>query len=336
MTDTGRMGEKDRPGVGETNGTDWPEQLAVRIAWCYYSLGLTQQEIASRLGLTRVRVNRLLAEARRRGIVKISITSRLAENVELEEELKNRYGLANAHVVLALGDEVAIAETLGKAAAEMLAGDFRDGTTIGMGWGITLRAFADAVPERALNDAAVVAMMGSLTQRSSINAYVAATVLAHRLSAECFYMPGPIICDSEESRQTLEAQPLMREVQERAAAADIAIVSVGGLDSGTLHMAGFIDADELKSVRQAGALGNFLGHYIDERAEIIDHPVNRRVLGTRPDKLKGFERCVMISGGEVKVPALRAILRAGMVSDLVTDQASARALLEPDGIQDPK
>ncbi|GAB5373617.1 MAG: sugar-binding transcriptional regulator [Acuticoccus sp.] len=325
------MGEKDRNGgEGEAGAADWPEQLAVRIAWCYYSLGLTQQEIASRLGLTRVRVNRLLAEARRRGIVKITITSRLAENVELEEELKTRYGLANARVVLAMGDEIAIAETLGAAGAEMLAGDFRDGTTIGMGWGVTLRAFADAVPERALADAAVVAMMGSLTQRSSINRFVAATVLAHRLQAECFYVPGPIICDSEESRRTLESQPLMREVQERAARADIAIVSVGGLDSGTLHQAGFIDEVELKSVRQAGALGNFLGHYIDTRAQIIDHPINCRVLGMRPDRLKSFERCVMISGGEMKVPALRAILNAGLVTDIVTDQASARSLLEPD------
>ena len=313
---------------GDDGTADWPEQLAVRIAWCYYQLGLTQQEIASRLGITRVRVNRLLAEARRRGIVKITITSRLAENVELEEELKQAYGLAEARVVLATGGDAAIAATLGAAGADMLADQFRDHTTVGIGWGITLRAFADAMPERPLVDAAVVALLGSLTRRSSIDAYVSATALAHRLNAECFVMPGPLICDSEPSRKILERQPMMREVQERASAADIAIVSVGGLDSGTIRQAGFIDEEQLRSVRSAGAVGNFLGHYIDERAEIVDHPINRRVLGVRPDRLHAIERRVMISGGEMKVPALRAILEAGLLTEIVTDQDSARALLQ--------
>lgn len=313
--------------AADETGTAWPEQLAVRIAWCYYSLGLTQQEIAERLGITRVRVNRLLAEARRRGVVRITITSRLAENVELEERLKIAYGLEDARVVLAAGDETEIAETLGAEGAEALAGQFVDDATIGVGWGVTLRAFANAVPQRPLRGASVVAMLGSLTRRSSIDTYVAATVLAHRLHAECFYMPGPIICDSEESRRTLESQPLMLEVQERAAAADIAVVSVGGLDSGTIRQAGLIEKDQLMSVRRAGAIGNFLGHYIDAKADIVDHPINRRVLGIRPDRLKAIRRRVMISGGAMKVPALRAILQAGMLTEIVTDQDSARALL---------
>jgi len=324
------MTEKDRA-FAEEGAADWPEQLAVRIAWCYYSLGLTQQEIAERVGVTRVRVNRLLAEARRRGVVKITITSRLAENVELEERLKSAFGLADARVVLAVGGDQEIAETLGAAGAEMLAPQFREGSTIGIGWGVTLRAFADAMPERALPGASVVALLGSLTRRSSIDAYVAATVLAHRLHAECFYMPGPIICDSEASRATLESQPLMREVQERAAAAEIAVVSVGGLDSGTIREAGLIEADQLRSVRAAGAIGNFLGHYIDDTAQILDHPINRRVLGMRPDTLKDIERRVMISGGEMKVPALRAILDRGLLTEIVTDQDSARALLSDHG-----
>ncbi len=323
------MGDLDPPRMGcDEDTADWPEQLAVRIAWCYYALGLTQQDIASRLGITRVRVNRLLAEARRRGIVKISITSPLAENVELEEELKQAYGLSEARVVLAAGNDAAIAATLGVAGAEMLADQFRDNTTVGIGWGITLRAFADAMPERPLTGASVVALLGSLTRRSSIDAYVSATALAQRLHAECFVMPGPIICDSEASRRTLERQPMMREVQERASAAAIAIVSIGGLDSGTIRQAGFIDEDQLKSVRSAGAVGNFLGHYIDENAQIVDHPINQRVLGMRPDRLKAIERRVMISGGEMKVPALRAILRAGLLTAIVTDQDSARALLQ--------
>ena len=316
-----------QPHALEDAGRDWPEQLAVRVAWCYYELGLTQQEVAARLGVTRVRVNRLLAEARRRGVVRISITSELAENVELEERLKSRFGLDRARVVLAPGDEARVAELLGRIAAEVVAPQLKDGTTIGVGWGVTLRAFADAIPERALAGASVVAMLGSLTRRSSIDTFEAATMLAQRLDAECFYMPGPLICDCEASRATLMQQPSMRDVQDRARRADVAIVSVGGLDSGTIRQAQLIDPEEFASVRAAGAVGNFVGHYIDADAEIIDHPINRRVLGLRPDELRAIARRIMISGGQTKVPALRAILRAGLISEIVIDQPSARALL---------
>ena len=82
-------------------------------------------------------------------------------------------------------------------------------------------------------------------------------------------------------------------------------------------------------------MGNFLGHYIDEDAQIVDHPINQRVLGMRPDRLNAIERRVMISGGEMKVPALRAILQAGLLTEIVTDQDSARALLQSSIRKDP-
>ena len=306
----------------------WPEQLAVRIAWSYYLLGMTQQEIATELGLNRVRVNRILAEARRRGLVRISITSKLVENVELEHRLVERFGLRHAEVVLGGSeDENRLAEVLGAAACEPISKHFQDGMTIGVGWGVTLKAFAEAMPEQPLANAAVVSMLGTLTRRSSIDAFEATTALSARLHAECFYMPGPIVCDSEASRDMLMRQPMLLEVLHRAVAADLAVVSVGGLDSGTIRRMRFVDDDEFHDVQRAGAIGNFLGYYIDDRAEIIDHPVNRRVVGLRPDELAKIPQRFMISGGPTKVRALSAILSRGLLTGIVTDTRTARMLL---------
>lgn len=301
----------------------------MRIAWCYYGLGMTQQEIAAQLGLNRVRVNRLLAEARRRGIVRITITSKLAENVELEERLKERFALESAEVVLSLtDDEIELAEVLGAAACQPLARYFGDGMTIGVGWGVTLKAFAEAMPETPLRDVAVVSMLGTLTRRSSIDTFEATTTLSGRLHAECFYLPGPIVCDSEDSRDILVRQPMLQDVLNRGQRADIAVISVGGLDSGTIRRMRFVDESEFRDVRAAGAIGNFLGYYIDDDAAIIDHPVNRRVIGQNPQDLDKIPRRFMISGGRTKVRALGAILRRGLLTGIVTDQKTARALLE--------
>lgn len=313
----------------EAQREGWPEQLAVRICWHYYMLGRTQQEIAETLGINRVRVNRLLAEARRRGIVRVTIHSKLAENVVLEQRLAETFGLDLVEVVIGdAADEAQLAEVLGRAAAASVAPLYEDGMTVGIAWGITLKAFAQATEEKPLQDAAVVSMLGSLTRRSSVDAYEATTDLAARLHAECYYLPGPIVCDSEESRNTILQQPMMREVFLKTRSADLALASVGGLDSSTIRLMGFVDQAEFDEVSKAGAIGNFLGYYLDAQAEILDHPINRRVIGFPPSDFIKIPRRIMISGGPTKVPVLRALIARGYFTDLVTDAETAKALLE--------
>jgi len=308
---------------------DWPEQLAVRICWYYYVLGLTQQAIAEKLQIHRVRVNRLLAEARRRGVVRVTIHSKLADNVALEHQLAERFGLAMAEVVLGdTGDEKQLKEVLGQAAAAPLAQLYRDKMTIGIGWGVTLKALAQATEERPLKGAAVVSMLGSLTRRSSVDAFEATTDLAARLHAECYYLPGPIVCDSEESRDTILQQPMMREVYRKTQTADLALVSVGGVNSRTVRRMGFVTDKEHREVSRAGAIGNFLGYYLDAEARIIDHPMNRRLINFHPHEFLKIPRRIMISGGPTKVAVLRALLARSYFTGLVTDAATARALLE--------
>ncbi|MEI9998587.1 MAG: sugar-binding transcriptional regulator [Verrucomicrobiota bacterium] len=315
-------------GFREDDASPWPEQLAVRIAWCYYNLGMTQQEVASRLKMNRIRVNRLLNEARRRGIVRVSIESKLAQNIELEEGLKERFKLERAEVLLTLTQEPArLAELLGVGACPLVGRLLKDGMTVGVGWGMTLRHMADSFPEEFLHNVEVVALIGSLTRRSSISPHEAATSLAAHIHAECFYLPGPVLCDSRQSRDTLMAQPMIQEAMERGRAADLALVSVGGPLNETLARTGVIDRSEVIDVRRHGAVGNFLGYYIDDEAEPIDHPVNKRVIGLLPHELLSVPDRLMISGGPEKVRVLHALLRRGLLTGIVTDQETARALL---------
>ncbi|HEY5814195.1 MAG TPA: hypothetical protein VIT23_16255, partial [Terrimicrobiaceae bacterium] len=70
-----------------------PEQT-IRAAWLYHVAGNTQEETAELLGISRVKVNRLLAEARDSGIVKISIEHRFARMAAVEEDIRRRYNLS--------------------------------------------------------------------------------------------------------------------------------------------------------------------------------------------------------------------------------------------------
>ena len=119
---------------------EWPEQLAVRIAHCYYNLGMTQQQIATEIGIGRARVIKLLNEARKRGLVSVQINSPLLENVELADALTQRWGLLSAEVCLSHArDEHQLASQIGAVADNAVLSLLKDDMTIGLGWGITLK-----------------------------------------------------------------------------------------------------------------------------------------------------------------------------------------------------
>jgi DNA-binding transcriptional regulator LsrR (DeoR family) len=152
--------------------------------------------------------------------------------------------------------------------------------------------------------------------------------LAARLNAECLYLPAPIVCDSVEARKLLTNQPLFKEIRARAVLADMAIVSIGGLDSATVRRVGLVRDEDFNSVSAQGAVGNFLGFYIDDNAQVIDHCVNERIVGITGIEFKSIARRFMLSAGEKKVRALAAVLSQGLITDLVTNQDTALALLE--------
>ena len=300
----------------------------MRVARCYYELGMTQAEIAAALDIGRARVIHLLAEARRRGVVTITIASPLLENVELGEALAERYALRFAEVCLSRADdEHTLARQVSAAAGPPVARRLVDGTTVGLGWGITLQGFADQLAARPMTDVSVVALLGSLTRRSSVNRYEATTALAAKLDAECLYLPSPIVCDSTKGRDAIVRQPMFVEIERRALGADLAVVSIGSPDSATIRAVGLVTAKELRSVRAAGAIGNFLGYYVDADGEVVGHALNERIIGIAGDTFARIPERIMISAGANKVRALRAVLARGFVNALVTDQDTARALL---------
>jgi DNA-binding transcriptional regulator LsrR (DeoR family) len=303
------------------------DALRARASHLYFVAGLTQQEVGDRMGLSRMKVNRLLAEARERGIVRIEIVSPSAGRLALEAALAARYGLDFTTVTPAEpGPAADLSAVVGRYAAAAVRPLLRDGITVALGWGVTLKALAAAVAPAALAGATVAPLLGSLSRRSSIDRFDAAAVLAERLGAECFHLPAPIICDSAASRAVLHGQRLVREVLAKAAAADLALMSVGGRRSSTLRATGFVTEAEMVELTAAGAVGNFLGYFFDAGGRVTDHPINGRVIGLDPEAARAIPRRIMVSGGPDKIDALRVCLVRGWATGLVTDEATATAL----------
>jgi DNA-binding transcriptional regulator LsrR (DeoR family) len=318
--------------AGSQLHVDPEEQLATRAAWLYFVAGLTQAQIGKQLGLNRTRVNRLLAQARDQGLVQINITGRLANCVALEEQLKKRFGLDDATVVPTPPDQALIPQVIATAAGAALTERLKDGMSVGVGWGRTLRLSLQSVPRRSLKRLSVVSLLGGLTRGSAMNPHETASHLADLVDAQCYYVAAPALTDTESTRDILIAQPMLREIFERGAKVDMAFLSVGELTpTSTMARVGLISRTEVDDLLAAGAVGDICAHWIDDEGRLVDHPLNSRVVALSPTKLRDIPCVVIASGGRNKTSVLRGVLKGGMCNVLITDEQTAKAILGEEG-----
>ena len=329
--------ENDEPvSSAETGAEPKPSPLsardqdtATRVSWLYYVEGFTQAQVARRLGINRIRVNRILAQARESGIVQIRINGKLADCARLEAALVDRFGLDNAVVVPTPEDEEIVPQVIALEAGHVLSRRLEPGIAVGIGWGRTLRLSLASIEERPVPAIEVVSLIGGLTRGSVLNAYETAFHLADRTGGSCYYVAAPVYADTRETRNLLMAQGLVREAIERARTVQVALVSVGSLSEGaTMRRLGLISAREARELREAGAVGDLCGHWIDEAGHVVDHPLNERVIALPLEDLLAIPDLVLASGGRAKIAVIRGALRRRCVKVFVTDSQTASLLLE--------
>ena len=107
----------------------------VNVARLYYEQGLTQDQVAKRIGVSRPLVSKMLTRAREAGIVHIEIRSSTEGDAALLEALQTRYAL---HGGMVLPVQDSIEENL-KAAADYLSGELLYERNLGLGWGYPIK-----------------------------------------------------------------------------------------------------------------------------------------------------------------------------------------------------
>jgi len=309
--------------------------LAVRAAWLSYVGGYTQEQIAQRLGVSRVKVHRLSALAQDLGFVKVTIEHELVNTVALEDQLIETFGLKNCILVPSMDDALngqgGTVAALGAAGARFLGRylDREPATTIGIGWGKTLSAAAESLLRRPRPSNRFVSVLGSLTRHAAANPYDVIHQLTHKTGAEGFIMPVPFIADAVSDRTLLLGQKSVGKIMALAEEADLYMLGIGscGPDASSFE-SGQVTRSEMDALCAAGAVGDLLGRFFDKKGEMVDCEFNDRILGLEPEALRG-RQVTAIAGGKGKHAAIMGALKMGLITTLITDEGTAEGLIEP-------
>jgi DNA-binding transcriptional regulator LsrR (DeoR family) len=201
--------------------------------------------------------------------------------------------------------------------------------SVGVGWGQTLRHSLAYVPHQNYKRLSVVSLIGGLTHSSAVNPHETASHLADIVGGQCYYFAGPAFTDTEATREILMNQPMLRDVFERGRQVDLAFLSVGELGKhSTMAKLGLITAEEVLTLQNAGAVGDLCSHWLDAKGQFVEHPLNRRAVALPPEHLKKVPRVVLVSGGKHKVVMMHGVLSAKLANIIVTDEITARTLLD--------
>lgn len=307
---------------------EFGDNLRTKVAWLYHMEGMTQDEISKNLGLSRSRVLRSLASSRQNGIVQIRVTSKLSHCVELERELETKYHLEQAIVVPKPQNAESTHNIIGAVLGGYISEHVTENLTIGLGWGKTLSASLPSIEPRERQGVNVISLLGGLTRVSGVNPSEFAWRVADRLSAECYLMAAPVFAPDVPTRDALLVHPGIREIFHKGSRLDLAVLSVGDLSPlSTITEYYLLQNEELASLKAAGAVGDVLCRFIDAEGNVIDHPINDRVIAFDPRELRNARTVVLASGGWQKYEAIKGAMNLLKPHVLVTDEHNAQRLI---------
>jgi len=307
-------------------------ELLATVASMYYEQDMTQNAIAGALGLSRVKVYRLLKEAKASRVVQILIDWPIERDKSLEAALKEAFKLKESLVVKAtIHQRFQTLHRLAKLGAYYLEQILEDSPTMAVCLGSTTLEVINAIrPDLQANVQVAQAVGSAPYNLHDHDGSTLARQLALKLGGEAFYLSSPAMVDSVEAAVVIRTQSQIQRTLSVARAADVALVGIGNLDPNTSSFvrAGFISREMVEQLIADGAVGDIAWQIFTEDGRLYPCEFNERVIGLTLDELRQIPTTVGAAMGLEKARAILGGLRTGIINVLCTDDQTASKVLE--------
>ena len=307
---------------------DARDEQALDAVKLYYEAGLSQSEVAQRLGLSRPTVSKLIQHGKDRGYVTIRIHDPREQESSLAAELRTVFGLEDARLAVLPETGPNLTGELGKVGAAVLADNVSDGDLVGVTWGSTMYAVAKSLRPQERRGVEIIQLKGgvSYTTRAT-NDFETITLFCNAFGAFARTLPLPVIFESLEVKRLVEGEKHIRRVIDMGREADVAVFTVGAIrPDAMLFNLGYLSETEKAGIA-ARAVGDICSRFFDDDGNACVPQLDERTVGITLHDLRGIRTRLLVAGGEDKVQAIEAALRAGYATHLVIDQDTARKVL---------
>lgn len=315
-----------------------PDNIGIlaEVAELYYKDGLTQNQIAARVGVSRPTIVSYVRQARELGIVDIRITGSAYTGSTMSRELCEKYQLNDVYIARSSTGATAANEKsttpnttkrVARLGAMALSDLLVSGDVLGVAWGETIHFASEEMPYRRVENLSVCQLVGSMYSEIFQTPEASSIRIANRTGAHCSTLHSPAILSSVDLARQLRGEPIIKKQLARFDDLTKAFFSVGNTKNDTMVVAsGIASVDEWKAFKKRGAAAVLAGHFIDGDGKALDGEFSERLVGIHPEQIKNCPFRMLVAGGNDKLEAVIATLTGGYVTHLVIDDNLAEQL----------
>lgn len=301
---------------------DYEMNLIIKIAWYYYMENMTQQAIANHLGITRMRVIKLLDKARQTGIVQFKISAAFDKRHALEKNVIEKFGLKDCYIVPTNPDTTKINDTIAKAASIYIANHITDNCYINFGYGDSSSKTIAYLAQNIETQVSYVSLTGGV-------GYYLPNSASNIFNAKLYLFPSPLIMSSKEMAQAMLEERSVKEISNMVNLASMTVVGIGSMDNNaTILQSSILSHNDFLLLNMKGAVGDVICHFIDKDGNVVDTDIDSKLVSVPLDVLNRLDNVIGVAAGSNKVAAINAALKGGYLDILVTDENTAELLCQ--------
>ncbi len=302
---------------------DYEEVLLIKTAWYYYIENLTQQRVSELLGISRMRVMRLLEKARNSGVIQFTIRKDSAKRMEAERALAAKFSLKDVCIVPDASErgQDATNAIVSRAAAMYIHDRLENNRFINIGYGDTTSRVLNSLATMAEEPISCVSLTGG------VNNYLP-NMQSNVFNARLYLIPAPLIVSSREMVAAIQDEPSMLEIRRMLGPSAFTVIGIGGMSAdATIFRSGILNRNEMLYLKRRGAVGDVLSHFLDAGGNLVETEIEEKLISTPLPILKSLDNVIGVAAGPDKVEAIHAALLGEYVDILITDEQTAQALL---------
>ncbi|MBH2888404.1 sugar-binding transcriptional regulator [Serratia marcescens] len=306
-------------------------ELLTEIAVAYYQDEITQEEIAKKFGISRIKVGRLLKRAKEEGIVEINVRYHPVFSTRLEQQMMERFPISRALIALDHQDEEEQRRQVAALVSNYLARSLKDDMVLAVGQGRNVAAIADhvgSVTER--NCKFICGIGGTHRPGDAINADHISRRLAKKFGGSSETLYAPAYVENRALKDAFMQNGTIKETLDRARKADVALVGIGDMNENSymVKLGWFTPHEIIDASLNQGVIGDIAGYdFFNAQGQHVDTVMNDRVIGLSIDELRKIPCVIAIASENTKALAILGALRTGAIDIIATSALNVRTIL---------